>query len=132
MVALSIRQPWAWAIIVGRKRIENRTWRTRVRGRIAVHSSRRPDQHWRALVAMLVGAERESCEQSPLGCIIGTVELVACVDESDDPAFGGDVGFVLADPQPLAEPIPCKGRLGFWAVPDEIERRIGAASQDHP
>ena len=52
------------------------------------------------------------------------------MDESDDPAFGGDVGFVpadpepLADPQPLAEPIPCKGRLGFWAVPDEIERRL--------
>ena len=128
VVALSIRQPWAWAIIAGRKHIENRTWRTAVRGRIAIHSSRRRDRVWRKLLNMLVGAEREACEQSPCGCIIGTVELVACVDESDDPAFGGDIGFVLADPQPLAEPIPCRGRLGFWAVPPEIERQIGPAS----
>ena len=92
---------------------------------MAVHSSQRPDSRWRALLDMLVGAERESCEQPPRGCIIGTVELMECVDESDDPAFGGDIGFVLADPQPLTEPIPCKGHLGFWAVPPEIERQIG-------
>ena len=128
MKAISVRQPWAWAIVAGRKRIENRTWRTGVRVRIAIHSSRRRDDLWRSLLNMLVGAERESCERSPRGCIIGTVELVDCVDESDDPAFGGEIGLVLADPQPLAEPIPCRGRLGFWSVPPGIERQIEESS----
>ena len=70
MMALSVRQPWAWAIIAGRKHIENRTRRTAVRGRIAIHSSQRRDAFWRSLLNMLVGAEREACEQSPRGCII--------------------------------------------------------------
>ncbi|MCY4027878.1 MAG: hypothetical protein OXH75_16395 [Acidobacteria bacterium] len=46
------------------------------------------------------------------------------MEESDDPAFGGDVGFVLDDPQSLAEPIPCRGALGFWTVPDDIAQQI--------
>lgn len=39
-VALSIRQPWAWLIIHGGKDIENRTWPTRFRGRVAVHAGK--------------------------------------------------------------------------------------------
>ena len=42
--ALTVHQPWAWAIINGRKRVENRNRSTRVRGRIAIHSS----QCWRS------------------------------------------------------------------------------------
>ena len=32
MKALSIRQPWSWLILHGGKDIENRSWRTNVRG----------------------------------------------------------------------------------------------------
>ena len=99
MKAISVRQPFAWAIIAGRKRIENRTQRSPVRGRIAVHSSQRRDERWRVLLGMLFGREQKSCQQSPRGCIIGTVEIVDCVDRSDDPTFRrGGVGFVLANP----------------------------------
>jgi len=38
--AISIRQPWAWAIMHGLKTVENRSWVTRVRGRIWVHAGR--------------------------------------------------------------------------------------------
>jgi len=38
MTALSIRNPWAWAIIAGLKPVENRAWKTSFRGRIAVHT----------------------------------------------------------------------------------------------
>ena len=34
MKALSIRQPWAWAIINAGKDIENRQWPTKFRGSI--------------------------------------------------------------------------------------------------
>lgn len=42
--ALSVRQPWAWAIIHGGKDIENRSWQAvnhglNVRGRVAIHAS---------------------------------------------------------------------------------------------
>lgn len=40
MIALSIRQPWAWLILNGWKDIENRDWTTRVRGRILIHAAK--------------------------------------------------------------------------------------------
>jgi hypothetical protein len=41
MKALSIRQPWAWAILHAGKRIENRDWRScYYRGPILIHASK--------------------------------------------------------------------------------------------
>ena len=39
MKALSIRQPWAWLILHGGKDIENRTWATKLRGRVLIHAA---------------------------------------------------------------------------------------------
>lgn len=36
--AISIRQPWAWAIINGLRPVELRTWSTNFRGTIAIHA----------------------------------------------------------------------------------------------
>lgn len=38
-LALSIRQPWAHACAAGWKDIENRKWRTAIRGPICIHAS---------------------------------------------------------------------------------------------
>lgn len=43
MKALTVRPPWAWAIAVGAKPVENRTWSTRHRGQVAVHAAARSD-----------------------------------------------------------------------------------------
>lgn len=40
MKALSLRQPWAWLVIHGGKRIENRTWPTSFRGRFFIHAAK--------------------------------------------------------------------------------------------
>lgn len=37
--ALTVKQPWAWAIVRGGKDVENRSQRTKHRGRIFIHSS---------------------------------------------------------------------------------------------
>lgn len=42
MKALSIKQPWASLIAQGIKDIENRTWKTKFRGRIFIHASAKP------------------------------------------------------------------------------------------
>ena len=39
---LSIRQPYAWAIIKGAKDVENRTWRLNYRGRLYIHAGLKP------------------------------------------------------------------------------------------
>ena len=39
-LALSVRQPWAWAIIHAGKDIENRSWATKFRGRVLIHASK--------------------------------------------------------------------------------------------
>jgi hypothetical protein len=38
MKAITVRQPWAWAIINAGKDIENRTWNTNFRGRVAIRA----------------------------------------------------------------------------------------------
>ncbi len=40
MKALSLRQPWAWAILHAGKRIENRDWGTAYRGPLLLHASK--------------------------------------------------------------------------------------------
>jgi hypothetical protein len=37
--ALSIRQPWVWAIVHAGKDIENRTWWTPYRGPVLIHAA---------------------------------------------------------------------------------------------
>jgi len=47
------------------------------------------------------------------GGIVGEVDIVDCVTESESPWFFGDYGFVLANPKPM--PLqPCKGALKFF------------------
>ncbi len=43
MRALTIRQPWAWAITCGLKRVENRTWSTNYRGPLLIHAGKTVD-----------------------------------------------------------------------------------------
>lgn len=129
MLAISIRQPWAWLILHGGKDIENRTWPTKVRGRILIHAAKGmtyaewvsavnfAHHHCGATLAKL----QEGCEFDMLdrGGIVGSVEIVDCVRASSSPWYVGDVGFVLRDPRPLPF-VPLKGRLGFFEVPESV------------
>jgi hypothetical protein len=123
MKALSIRQPWAWLVIYAGKDIENRDWATRVRGRVLVHAAKGMTRDEYAEV-------REFCDQSAAaivpdfdalqrGGIIGSVEILNCVEHSRSRWFFGRYGFVLANPKPLAF-VPFKGSLGFFDVPDHL------------
>ena len=124
MVALSIRQPWAWLILNAGKNIENRSWTTRFRGRFIVHAAKGMtrdeyeaacDPLWAKggpVIAVPAFADLER------GGIVGSVELVDCVTDSDSPWFCGPFGFVLRDPQPLPFR-PLRGALGFFEVRDD-------------
>jgi hypothetical protein len=122
MIALSIRQPWAWMIMHAGKDIENRTWPTNVRGRVLVHAAKSCTRaEWAAAEDPLCSKggptiEIPSLADLTLGGIVGSVEIVDCVMDSESLWFCGPFGLVLRDPKVLPF-VPWKGRLGFFDVP---------------
>lgn len=117
--AISIRQPWAHAIVAGLKDVENRTWRTKYRGPVLIHAGKTKDtsELWsyidlksRRGIEAKTGAEWRAMV---FGGIIGVAEIVDCVSQMDSPWFTGPWGFVLRNARPLPF-YPCRGRLGFF------------------
>jgi hypothetical protein len=127
MKALTVRQPYAWAIIHMGKTPENRSRDTKFRGRLYIHAG--------LTVEKQVLAEARAEGDNPdcvTGAIIGHVEVVGSHDDrdcgrDDDCSTWGFPGYwhwELKDPMALAEPIPCKGALGLWTVPAEVEAQL--------
>lgn len=125
-LALSVRQPWAWAIIHAGKDIENRSWQAvnwglNNRGRVAIHASkglaRDEYEDARETIDRIL---QETCDQRcPAaadllrGGIIGSVDVVDVVTESDSDWFFGPRGLVLRNPL-ACELIPSVGALGYF------------------
>jgi hypothetical protein len=121
--ALSIRQPWAWLIIIGGKDIENRNWPTKYRGRFLIHAAKgcTPQEHQDAeAFAWCNDVEVPALGTLDRGGIIGEAEIVDCVTESDSCWFVGKYGFVLRNAKPLPF-TPCKGALGFFKVGEKLD-----------
>jgi ASCH domain-containing protein len=131
--AITIRQPWAHAVIHGWKPIENRSWSTRVRGTIAIHAAQKAEE--KEFFEFLrskglegsVALEAASARSLPHSAVIGIVDIVDCVTSSHSPWFEGPFAFVLANPRPL-HPIACRGGLQIFdldpSVTQEIERQL--------
>lgn len=116
-LALSIRQPWAWAIVHAGKDIENRDWQTKVRGPVCIHAAkgmtRREMHHAFSVMQSSIGVSIPAIIPNHLGGIIGVAEIVDCVEDSASPWFFGRYGFVLRNARPV-DFIPVKGALGFF------------------
>jgi len=89
MKALTIKQPWADLIVSGIKDIENRTWRTKFRGRIYVHASQKHACDKWEIPHLLNDQQLDSLNSDQehelvngiwlKSSIIGEVEIVDCV-----------------------------------------------------
>lgn len=118
MKALSIQQPWAWAILHG-KDCENRTWPTAFRGFFLIHAGMKPDPPAWRILAERYGLHPPPRDRIPLGGIVGKAKLYACVTDSPSRWFCGPFGFMLADAE--ATPfVRCPGQLNFFDVPAEV------------
>lgn len=130
MKCLSLRQPWAWAVIHGGKDIENRHWATHYRGPIlidAAHGMTHAEyDEASAFIAKASDATPPPFESLPRGGIIGAVRIVDCVEQSASPWFMGPHGFILADAQPLPF-LPLSGQLGIFDVPESTLQPIADA-----
>ncbi len=165
MRAITVRQPWAWAIIHGGKDVENRSRNIAggYRGPVAIHAGLQvadetdTPERW---IAKAVGelARNGQSRTAPMmatdpdtpdhqvherygwrGAIIGVVDLVGVHEERPYwssrtcycPSDWAEIDcwhLMLRNPRPLATPIPCRGRLGLWTVPDEIAAQIEVAA----
>ena len=113
MKCISVRQPWAWLIVIGFKPIENRTWSTKHRGPLAIHagvawSSEGEDFAERFGIICLR-------EQLTLGAVVGVVDLVDIAPSSSKWAMPNCMHWHIANARTIT-PIPMKGRLGLFDV----------------
>ena len=114
-LALTIRQPWAWAIIHAGKNVENRSWSTDHRGPLVIHAGRRIDPNGVARLREL-GLDPPDETEILVGGIIGQVELTGV--RRDDPsrwAVPGAYHWQLADARALPFE-PLRGCQTLWRV----------------
>lgn len=138
-LALSVRQPWASAIVHGVKDIENRDWSTETRGFVCIHASRWTHKNfaedtndfWSLVSDRRITAELPKINNEHFGAIIGVAEIVDCVRRSSSPWFVGRYGFVLAKAMPV-DPIPVNGQLGFFDWRDRVIHRSGSVAAKAP
>ena len=136
MRAVTIRQPWAYAIAHLGKNVENRTlaFAHRYRGEVAIHAG----QGWSPLGAETI-KDLPVREDMPRGAVVA----VATVTEIHESGVGckppagcspwamhrdvnGDrcLHLVLENVRVLATPVPVSGRLGLWSLPAEVETAV--------
>jgi len=138
--AISIRQPWAWAVIHGGKDIENRSisavrnMQSAIGQRVYVHAGVKicsaPMFEEAADFMRSIGVEPPAREDLRYGGVIGSVFVedavfptrgkgVCVIGDSDktlkSPWYGGNTGFLFRDPMPCRF-ISARGQLGLFTV----------------
>ena len=79
---LSVRQPWAWAIVEGLKPLENRSRVFNYRGPLLIQASKLPWQEYeeaRVFIKGLTGRTPPPSDAIELGGIVGAVMLTDCL-----------------------------------------------------
>ena len=127
MIALSIRQPWAWLIVNGYKDVENRTrFALKYRGQpILIHAGKAMTKDdYRACVLFVNAAIPDRKFTIPpyhelrqqCGGIVGQATIRGCGDcDYPSPWWTGGVWWLMKDAKPLPFH-PCAGTLGFFDV----------------
>ena len=151
MRILTVRQPWAWAIIHGGKDVENRVRNIAgsYRGSVAIHVAQAdadgaPESLWLDQANWYRARRPQPNKFAPAwsdrGAIVGVVDLVDVHASGECWGFDEDGErwcsawaeplahhLVLANHRALDDPIPYKGALGLRQLDEATVARIGAA-----
>ena len=132
MKTLSLLQPHASLIAIGAKKIETRSWSTKYRGPLAIHSSKGFLKFVRELCKIepfktVLSKAGFDLKNLPLGKVVATCNLVDCIKmtpefiesiKSPELDFGvyavGRCAWILENVKPLDVPILAKGKLSLW------------------
>lgn len=135
MKALTVLQPWAGCIVHAGKNVENRAQRWAHRGPVAIHagSGWSKDGERDPRVA---GARNTVVAPGQWlhGAVLGVVHLVdvhratpgCCRSPWADRRYRGKpaVHLVLEEPRPLTAPVQCRGALGLWELPVDVDELV--------
>ncbi len=142
MKAISLWQPWASALMLGKgfKEHETRHWSTNYRGLVAIHAAKRWTRDEVYALDELVSAGFP-LNSPPRGCVLGYAELRDCVEITDvstpprmprDRIAGnwtpGRFAWRFTNHVLLPEPIPYRGAQGFFDVPDSLLNVVAVQS----
>lgn len=140
MKAITVRNPYAWAIAVGWKPVENRTRPTSYRGDVAIHAGAawfRGAELDRRVIRAFWGAHGSGLDPAPSAlapewwrAVVAVAELYdshwratgCCVSEWANPDAGAHL--LLRNVRRLREHVPAVGALGLWTLPDDVERAV--------
>lgn len=124
--ALSIKEPWASAIFILGKDVENRNWKTDYRGPLVIHAGKSVE--W----AVINQPHSEFTYKIYPGHIIGVVNLVDITFKSnsewadENSSFYWNLGIRFgARPFKFQKPIPYNGQLGLFNVPLRLLNKAG-------
>jgi hypothetical protein len=151
--ALTIQQPWASLFALGSKQMETRSWRTHVRGPVAIHAGLAmpcrigervtygPYEVERDGSGLLLRSPRLSWPyRLPLGAVVAVGDLFQ-VRSTDSIEHGpsdlerslgdhspGRFAWSITSVLPIRQPVPAKGAQGFWQwePPESIAADVAA------
>ena len=122
--ALTICQPWAWAIAAGYKLVENRSWPTKYRGPLLIHAGK--SRSWLHAVGELRDGGfdvPDDLNDLTFGAVVAVAQLVDVIpfeqnslydDLRRDPFASGPVCWLLSRIRRLPNPVACRGAQGLW------------------
>jgi len=123
MRAISIRQPWAWAIVNGYKPVENRktNFVGDYTGPVLIHAGRAADAAHVPFLRSMMAAEGHDpddvpdIEAMPRGGFVGQAVITGIVRHYNSAFFTGPFGIVLRGGKPF-KLIGWPGQLGLFNV----------------
>lgn len=151
MKALTLWPEWAWAICHLGKDIENRTW-VIPPGLYALHAGKRfggkglSTQHREealesvrvaAYGTLMLSEQWDALDQIkdaliPVGHVVGLIRVTGHTDYRDTDEWRGSMNWAAPGQianhieliHVLRHPVPCKGALGLWTVPDDVASKV--------
>lgn len=143
MYGLTLYTPWAGAVAIGAKCVENRPWappKPLIGNLLAIHAGLHHDKAAEAAFrdgpfTRLLPVPYQDIPQAK-GCIVAVTRVIGSVygfrelalheferrGMADQyPWFFGPYGWLLEQTVLLKEPVPCRGFQRVWRLPPEVE-----------
>ena len=142
LYVITVQQPWAWAIAVGAKPVENRTWFAGYTGPLAIHAGKTDDPAgWKdpRVAAAMRGRGIACTPNDPRprpaalarGAVVAVVDQVGChsarrTNRVCCAPWGAPEQFhhLYDHVRQLAEPVELRGQLGLRVVPADLAPTI--------
>jgi hypothetical protein len=136
--ALTLWQPWASAVVLLGKDVENRGKpppRALLGRPLAIHAGLAYDEAAAEDIRREFHLPVADRKQAPLGAVVGLAVLRGSVRNSASRwAVPGQEHWLVEQAVALPRPIPCKGAQGFWWVPPAVLQEVKAQllGGEHP